>query len=559
MATQNPYIIADGLLANNADPGEYHVYFTELNEDGITEVADVVTNKVDYNNIKNAPNAAAGNYNDSIGGDSYLHPLSKVAFSGKAQDLNGLASVATTGDYNDLHNKPSIEDFDLSVNYEEIEGAPGIDAGIFADEENREDYLHDFSKVAFTGEYEDLNHAPALPENAYEKQGNILTGNINPFNKAAFGDFSDLSQSDYTTNYIINLSSINTSICETESGVYNFTDSSLGDIARNLHNSFAGGFEAFVNNGKTVFLITQNRMIYVLLSASRMNGDQYHFIFTPVYRTNYASLTQLSDTDLLSQLTLLDNNSTEKFIVIFDWNQTKLYWKLVNNSDSDDFSTSPAANITNQDIINWNNKGVSNFSGNYEDLNGAPSLPEDINNEGHAYETINNQRQLKTLKDIAFTGDYNDLINIPSTVNSLLSLNLFEKEDNLADNNQLYQLGEINTYITDFDQFTAIVNSELTLATVIQNMALNNLNNGKSIYLKNNQTSYFVNKIELITTNDTIQYIKFIIYTMRDNFDITVNSNDAQNQLNNLNLVPVLKCIIFDYINNIIYCKIHDI
>lgn len=221
------------------------------------------------------------------------------------------------------------------------------------------------------------------------------------------------------------------------------------------------------------------------------------------------------------------------------------------------FSASVAANITNNDIENWNNK--SNFSGNYEDLNGAPSLPEDINNEGHAYETINNQRQLKTLKDIAFTGDYNDLINIPSTVNSLLSLNLFEKEDNLADNNQLYQLGETNTYITDFDQFTAIVNSELTLATVIQNMALNNLNNGKSIYLKNNQTSYFVNKIELITTNDTIQYIKFIIYTMRDNFDITLNSNNAQNQLNNLNLVPVLKCIIFDYINNIIYCKIHDI
>ena len=229
------------------------------------------------------------------------------------------------------------------------------------------------------------------------------------------------------------------------------------------------------------------------------------------------------------------------------------------------YTGSPASTITQNHINKWDSKVNTNdlapiaTTGNYTDLNGAPSLPEDINNEGHAYETINNQRQLKTLKDIAFTGDYNDLINIPSTVNSLLSLNLFEKEDNLADNNQLYQLGETNTYITDFDQFTAIVNSELTLATVIQNMALNNLNNGKSIYLKNNQTSYFVNKIELITTNDTIQYIKFIIYTMRDNFDITLNSNNAQNQLNNLNLVPVLKCIIFDYINNIIYCKIHDI
>lgn len=37
------------------------------------------------------------------------------------------------------------------------------------------------------------------------------------------------------------------------------------------------------------------------------------------------------------------------------------------------FSNSPSANITNQDITNWNNK--SDFSGNYEDLNNKPTIP----------------------------------------------------------------------------------------------------------------------------------------------------------------------------------------
>jgi hypothetical protein len=34
------------------------------------------------------------------------------------------------------------------------------------------------------------------------------------------------------------------------------TDKSLQSIASALYNSFAGGFEVFVNHGKTVFLVT---------------------------------------------------------------------------------------------------------------------------------------------------------------------------------------------------------------------------------------------------------------------------------------------------------------
>lgn len=37
------------------------------------------------------------------------------------------------------------------------------------------------------------------------------------------------------------------------------------------------------------------------------------------------------------------------------------------------FSSSPVANVTEEDISNWNNK--SEFSGNYEDLSGKPTIP----------------------------------------------------------------------------------------------------------------------------------------------------------------------------------------
>lgn len=73
------------------------------------------------------------------------------------------------------------------------------------------------------------------------------------------------------------------------------------------------------------------------------------------------------------------------------------------------FSASPAAGITIEHINNLNNY-------NYANLPGAPVVPEDIDAGSHAYETIDEgleseTRVLKSLKPIAFTGDYADLTN----------------------------------------------------------------------------------------------------------------------------------------------------
>ena len=111
------------------------------------------------------------------------------------------------------------------------------------------------------------------------------------------------------------------------------------------------------------------------------------------------------------------------------------------------FSKSASAGITSQDIKNWNNK--SEFSGNYDDLNGKPTIPtktseltndsgyinehqdisgkQDVLISGETIKTINNQSLLGsgniTITSESGTTDYNALDNRPKVNNVVLSGN----------------------------------------------------------------------------------------------------------------------------------------
>jgi len=83
------------------------------------------------------------------------------------------------------------------------------------------------------------------------------------------------------------------------------------------------------------------------------------------------------------------------------------------------FSSSPSANITNQDISNWNNK--SDFSGSYDDLTNKPTIPSktsDLTNDsGYIDNTVNNLANYtlsSNLSSVATSGSYNDLSNKPT-------------------------------------------------------------------------------------------------------------------------------------------------
>lgn len=107
------------------------------------------------------------------------------------------------------------------------------------------------------------------------------------------------------------------------------------------------------------------------------------------------------------------------------------------------FSASPSANITSQDITNWNNK--SDFSGNYNDLTHKPNLSmvattgdyDDLNNKpniptdyvSYLPQELTEDQKGQVRSNIgagasSFSGDYNDLTNkptIPSKTSDLVN------------------------------------------------------------------------------------------------------------------------------------------
>ena len=107
------------------------------------------------------------------------------------------------------------------------------------------------------------------------------------------------------------------------------------------------------------------------------------------------------------------------------------------------FSASPSANITSQDITNWNNK--SDFSGNYNDLTHKPNLSmvattgdyDDLSNKpniptdyvSYLPQELTEDQKGQVRSNIgagasSFSGDYNDLSNkptIPSKTSDLVN------------------------------------------------------------------------------------------------------------------------------------------
>ena len=107
------------------------------------------------------------------------------------------------------------------------------------------------------------------------------------------------------------------------------------------------------------------------------------------------------------------------------------------------FSASPSANITSQDITNWNNK--SDFSGNYNDLTHKPNLSmvattgdyDDLSNKptiptdyvSYLPQELTEDQKGQVRSNIgagasSFSGDYNDLTNkptIPSKTSDLVN------------------------------------------------------------------------------------------------------------------------------------------
>lgn len=316
-----------------------------------------------------------------------------------------LANVATSGDYNDLENKPTIpsktSDLTNDSGFLTSETEPAFNASAAKDITSA-DINKWNSTVGFSGDYNDLTNKPTIPSKTSDltNDSGFISQETDPvFNaSAAKGitstDISNwnskqdaeagkgLSSNDYTTaeknklagieagaeanvieNITVNGSPVTvdnktvalTIITKTVNDLANYYTKDETYTKAEVNSLIAGfGFE-YVQTLPTENIKTN--VIYLVPKAVPQTQDikdEYIYITgtgweligsTSMDLSNYVTTTQLNQT-LQSYL------QTESDPV---------------------FTASPAHGITSNDITNWNNK--SDFSGSYNDLTDKPSIP----------------------------------------------------------------------------------------------------------------------------------------------------------------------------------------
>jgi len=135
----------------------------------------------DYNNLTNTPTLFSGNYNDLTNKPNLtIYQLASTAFSGSFLDLTNVPSfsvVANTGNYGDLVNKPVL----FSGNYNDLDNKPNLSLYQLASTAFSGSYLDltnkpSFANVATTGDYNDLLNLPTLFSGSYNDLTDVPTG-----------------------------------------------------------------------------------------------------------------------------------------------------------------------------------------------------------------------------------------------------------------------------------------------------------------------------------------------------------------------------------------------
>lgn len=303
-----------------------------------------------------------------------------------------LANVATSGDYNDLENKPTIPSDYVSYNQQTLteEQKAQVRSNIGA------------GSSGFSGDYNDLTNKPTIPSKTSDltNDSGFITSESEPaFNASAAKNITSsditnwnnkvnsesgkgLSTNDYTTSEKEKLAGI-----------------ASGAQANVIENITLNGNNVPVNNktvALTVITETVNNLTNYYLKSETYTKAEVNALITgfgfEVVSTLPTENIKTNVIYLVPKQSPVTNNIKDEYIYI-----TGTGWELIGSTSMDlsnyvtttqlnqtlqsylqtetdpVFNASPAKNITSQDITNWNNK--STFSGSYNDLTDKPTIP----------------------------------------------------------------------------------------------------------------------------------------------------------------------------------------
>ena len=322
------------------------------------------------------------------------------------------ATVATSGSYNDLSDKPEI---------------PSLDG--YATEQ----WVENQGYSTFSGDYEDLTNKPEIGNGIlYVTQNNIVkgvfkanqTGNTTVNLSSGVTDYNDLTNKPDLSHYVedTDLATVATSgsyndlsdkpeiptvnnaiLTITQGGVTKgtFTANAGTDVTINLE---AGG------SGSTDWNNIANKPDFATVATSGSYDDLNNKPTIPAAQVNSDWNASSGVSQILNKPTLATVATSGSYS---DLSNTPNLTTVATSGSYNDLNDKPTIPTKTSDLTN--DSGFTSFSGDYDDLTNKPTIPAaQVNSDWNASSGVSQILNKPSLATVATSGDYGDLTNKPT-------------------------------------------------------------------------------------------------------------------------------------------------
>lgn len=309
--------------------------------------------------------------------------------SGLSQILNKptLSTVATTGSYNDLSNKPTIpaaqvnSDWNSNSGVSQILNKPTLatvaTSGNYSDLNNKPT----FATVATSGSYNDLSNKPTIPAAQVNSDWNSSSGVSEILNKPDLSVYALDSDVTIIESYIPSATTSSNQLADKA-----FVNSSISNMAANYVTSDAQG-DNFATHAALLagpyyykgqsYTLTNNDYALVESDEDHSNAttrymyDGAQWAFQYVVNNapfNQAQLDAINSTITANKVTTYDSLVSN---VQADWNASSGLAQILNKPSLATVATSGAYS----DLSGTPSLATVATSGSYSDLSGTPTIP----------------------------------------------------------------------------------------------------------------------------------------------------------------------------------------
>ena len=390
--------------------------------------------------------ATSGSYDDLT--DKPTIPSAQVnsdwnAESGVAAILNkpSLATVATSGSYTDLSNKPNIPEAQVNSDWSASTGVAAIlnkpDLSVYAQSAN-------LATVATSGDYADLTNKPTIPaaqvqSNWAENDSSSKAYIQNKPDMTAYAQTAKLATVAVTGDYADLLNKPALATVATSGSYADLSNKpSIPAAQVNADWDAVSGVEQILNKPNLATVATTgsyNDLQDKPTIPSAVTVDQHYDSLSANPQSGVAVAEAIAGTGQVPTVTSSDDNkvlmaSYSGGVGSFAWEPSAAATQV--NSDWN-ASSGVAAILNKPDLSVYaqtNNLATVAISGSYNDLSNRPSIPAaQVNSDWEAASGVAQILNKPVLATVATSGDYADLTNKPAIPAAQVQANWNESDN----------------------------------------------------------------------------------------------------------------------------------